>query len=353
MTKPSQVRPRHLQIIGPVGSGKTCTCVRFGERFEVQAKKLGVDLKHLHVNLRLLGGSRVVLYRNIVQQAAPEVYSTSLSAEELLYQLVKQLKEAKKYIIFTLDEIDYFLNLAKDSRIIYDLTRLDEIAGPGEPCGLLGLIFTARSKDFYKKLDEAELSSLGRVPLEFERYSSHEVYDIIGQRASEGFNVGKVSDEVIEYVADITGGPTVKGDIRYALDLLLFSGTLAEHEGASRVTAEHVRRVVSRTLPSITTEDVVNLPEKGKLVLLAVARALKSKKTPYASLREIRGTVGVVCEEHSVKVFEDVEEVLEDLADRGIVDVKSLTEVGISGAPVEELSAFLDDLISRVKESIA
>lgn len=347
------MRPRYLQIIGPVGAGKTCTCVRFGDMFEERAKKLGLDLKHLHVNLRLLGGSRVVLYRNIVQRATPEVYSASLSAEELLYHLVNHLKATKKYLLFTLDEIDYFLNLSKDSRVIYDLTRLDEIAGPGEPCGVLGVIFTARGKDFHKKLDEAELSSLGRVPLELKPYTSKQVYDIIRQRASEAFNAGRLTDEVMEYIADITGGPTVKGDIRYALDLLLFSGTLAEHEGASRVTAENVRTVVSRTLPTITTEDVVDLPEKGKLVLLAIARSLKSKKTSYTSLREIRGTLGVVCEEHSAKVFEDVEENVQDLADRGIVDVKSLTEVGISGAPVEKLSAFLDDLISRVKDSIA
>jgi len=81
-----------VQIIGGVGSGKTAVTRLFGDRFEAEAKKARVDLKHVYVNLKLHGRSRVILYRYLVQQAAPEAYSTSLSAEELLYELVRYLR---------------------------------------------------------------------------------------------------------------------------------------------------------------------------------------------------------------------------------------------------------------------
>lgn len=37
---------------------------------------------------------------------------------------------------------------------------------------------------------------------------------------------------------------------------------------------------------------------------------------------------GVVCEEYELKPFEDIEEQIQDLADRDIVNIKSLTEIG-------------------------
>ena len=92
LSAPAETHLKTVQIIGGVGSGKTAVTRLFGDRFEAEAKKARVDLKHVYVNLKLHGRSRVILYRYLVQQAAPEAYSTSLSAEELLYELVRYLR---------------------------------------------------------------------------------------------------------------------------------------------------------------------------------------------------------------------------------------------------------------------
>lgn len=344
---PSRSFLKILQIIGDVGSGKTVTTFRFGEDFQKEAIRRKINLKHIYLNPKVHGASRIILYRYLVQEAAPEVFSANLSAEELLTELIKHLQRSNRYLLITFDELDYFVKHSKES-VTYDLTRLNEIS-PGRSVGVLGVVFTARSTKFQERLDKAELSTLGAFPIRFKPYSSKEIFDIIYARAIEAFQPKAISTDVLEYIADITAKYPVNGDVRYALDLLLYSGTLATNEGAESVNIEHIRKVMNATHPSIAEEDILNLSEEGKIVLLAIVRALRGAKSPYVSLKNIRSTCGVVCEEYNLKSIEDIEEHVQDLADREIVDIKSLTSIGISGVPTEALESFLDSLMERIK----
>jgi len=342
---------RVAQIVGGVGTGKTVTTIRFGESLEGEARRRKISLTHVYINLKLQGGNRVLVYRYLVEKGAPSIYSTSLSAEEMLRNLVKYLQAENRYLLISLDEVDYYVRHYSREPLLYDLTRIGELS-PGEPCGVVGLIVTARNREFYKGLDRAELSTLGRNSIDFAPYTSGQIFDILAQRVEEAFRPGVVTDEVLEYVADVTARPPVNGDVRHALDLLLYSGNLAENRGSGRVLLDHVRRVHGETYPMITSEDIMNLEDRKKIVLLAVARALKTKRTAYVSLRDIRETLSVVCEESDVKPIDHAEEYVQDLSDRGIVDIKSLTSIGISGIPTEDLDRFLDNMIERVKSEL-
>jgi cell division control protein 6 len=217
---PSRTFLKSLQVIGPAGTGKTSTVLKFGRGLESEARRNGVSIQHVYVNLKLQGGSKVVLYRYLLQNATPEVYSSSLSAEEMLRVILQQLQESKKYLIITLDEIDYFIKSTRDTSVVYDLTRLNEI-NPSKPSNVLGVIFIAKSKGFHDKLEKSELSTLGRTAIEFTPYRPAEIVDILETRSVEAFNPGVVSEGVLEYIADLTASPPVGGDIRYALDMLL------------------------------------------------------------------------------------------------------------------------------------
>ncbi|OYT46522.1 hypothetical protein B6U84_00330 [Candidatus Bathyarchaeota archaeon ex4484_40] len=59
----------------------------------------------------------------------------------------------------------------------------------------------------------------------------------------------------------------------------------------------------------------------------------------------------MICEEQGRRPVEEFEEKLQDLIYRGIVDMKSLTEFGISAAPVTDLERFLDSLLERLEET--
>jgi cell division control protein 6 len=336
-----------VQVVGGVGTGKTCTAIRFGGVMEKEASRHRVELTHVYVNGKVDGANRYTLYRRMLEKASPSIASRSLSPEEMLTQMVKQLRSGGRHVLITFDEVDYYCKHSRE-HVIYDLTRLNETA-PGESCNVLGVIFIARDFSFHKLLEPAEVSSLGLGVVNFPRYSSDQIRDILVDRVELAFKPGRVSDEVLDFVSDITAKHPINGDVRVGLDLLLYAGNLAENMGYDRILPDHVRRVYGETCPAITTEDISSLSETGKLVLLGLARALKATKTPYTSLREVREYYRVACEEYNVKPAEDLEEHVQDLIDRGIVDMKSLTKLGISNVPAEDLERFLNGIIQRLR----
>ncbi|MFQ6011077.1 MAG: Cdc6/Cdc18 family protein, partial [Nitrososphaerales archaeon] len=302
LENPSQTHLQVAQIVGDVGSGKTVTSIHFGELLQLEAEKKKISLKHIYLNPKVHGSSRITLYRYLVRHAAPEVFSQSLSAEELLTELVTYLQANDSFVFITLDEVDYYIKHSKDS--IYDLTRLNEIS-PGKSVGVLGVIFTARSTKFHEKLDRAELSTLGNFPIAFPSYDPGQLHDILQERVNDGFQDGVITSDVLEYIADIAAAPPIKGDVRYALSLLLYAGNLALSTGSDKITMDIVRSVASATHPSITDEDILNLSEKGRIALLALVRALRDSRTAYSTLREIRSICGMICEEIGTKPFDD------------------------------------------------
>lgn len=340
---------RVVQAIGPAGTGKTSTLRLFGQEFEEEAKALRIDLKHVYVNLKLEGGRRVVLYRSLLSKVDPALSSGSLSAEEMLRNLTSYLRDERKRLLLTVDEIDYFVKrYGGEEKVIYDMTRLNELT-PDRPCGVVGITFLARDASFRDTLDRAELSSLGRGSIEFPPYTSSQVFEIIRKRAEEALEPRAFSDEVLELIADVTSRPPVQGDMRYALDLLLYSGNLAESQGADAIRPEHVRRVHAETDHAVTSEDILNLNEEERIVLLGLARALSSKNASYVTLKEIRSFTAVAVEEFGRTPLPEVEEQVQDLKDRGFVDVKSLTQIGIGGVPAQQLGRLLEGIMERVR----
>jgi len=346
---PSSSTLRPIQIVGGIGTGKTCSTIRFADEFQVKARQRRINFKHVYVNLKLQGSSEPVLYRYLLDNAAPEIRTGNLSADEMLYQLVKYLNSRNTYLIISLDEIEYFMKHTK-AHIIYDLTRINELT-PNLPCRIVGLIVISRGTDYYTLLDRSELSTLGRSYVEFKPYSTEQIIDILSFRTEEAFQGGSVPDSVIEFIADVTAAKPVHGDIRYALDLLLYAGNIADNQGSETVKLDYVRRVHGEIYHQITSQDIIDLPETEKFVLLAVARTLRSKRSAYVSFEEIKGTCDLVSEEQSVNL-KDIDYAVQDLGHRGIIDIRSLVRIGISEIPTNELIKYLDNLIGRIQNDI-
>lgn len=321
-----------LQIIGEVGTGKTVSLLKLSRDYG------GERIKFAYLNPRQHGTSRVLLYRQICRSLAPEAYSSSYSPEELLQAAVRGLTKQNAKGVIMFDDLDYFLVRSKEP-VVYNLTRLYEIF-PLEKLPITLVIFTAKSLKFRDYLERSELSSLGNRVLFFERYSREQIFDILQKRAEEAFLPGRVDEKVLEFISEITASPPINGDIRYAIDLLLNSGLACEAEGCSKITVDHVRKVVSITSPYITQEDIASLDEGLKKALLAVVRALKTSQEPYVSLDKIYTTYSEISREKDG--LKDLVEKLQELDSRGIIEVKGLTKIGITGAPLESLASFLE-----------
>jgi len=338
------------QLIGPVGTGKTSTALRFGENVEKTASGKGFTVRHIYLNGKLEGTTRFTLYSSILDKIAPGISTRSLSPEEMLRRLVHLLEENKEYVLITVDEIGYILQSSKE-RLVYDLTRLNELT-LGKPSRILGVNFIARDVSFHNFLEPSERSTLGRIIVDFPRYSGEQIKDILSIRVKEAFKPRKVDDDVLSFVSDVTAKPPVNGDLRMGLDLLLYAGILAENDGYDRVLLDHVRRVHGETNLGITTEDILYMDEDERLVLWGLVRALRTNKTAYVSLGDIRLDYRVVCEEHGAKPVEEIEGYVQDLIYRDIVDMKSLTEFGILGISTKDLDLFLDMIVEKLKRGM-
>jgi cell division control protein 6 len=334
-----------LQVIGVAGIGKTTTVTKSVKQVEQDFTKNRLSLKTAYINLKLQGGNKFAIYRFLLERLAPDLPSQGLSAEEMLRYLLRYLRDNRQYALIVMDEIDYLVKTSKDTGIIYDLTRLNEFE-PDRPCNIKGVVFIARSTDFYSRLDPAELSTLGRVPIEFPRYTLEQASDILASRAEQAFNPKAIGSDVIDKVAKITTSAEVNGDVRYALDLLLYAGNLAESQGANRVTLEHVRKVHGQTHPSVTTEEIEQLSKSQLVSLMAVVRALKSRKKQYVELKDVRLHAAELAEQLDMKKM-DVEDYLDDLKARRLIEVRSFKEIGLHGAALAELEPVL---MARIKQ---
>ena len=328
-----------MQIVGPAGIGKTSTVLATMRLLDDQFEKNRLKMKVAYVNLKLQGGNKYAIYRFILEKIAPELPAQGLSAEEMLRFLLRYLIENKIFAFIVLDEIDYLIKITKDSGIIYDLTRLNEF-DPDSPCHVKGVIFVARSTEFYSKLDQAELSSLGRVPIRFPMYSLKQVGDILSKRCSEAFRPRIVGSDLIDKVSEITVSSDVKGDIRYSLELLLYAGNLAESNNAGAVSLEHILKVHSQIHPSLTLDQIRELSKNQLVTLLAVTIAMRVRDKNYVDIREIRSHAIAICEDLKIRKLE-VEDYLDDLRTKNIIEIRSLKEIGIHSVSVDELQAVL------------
>ncbi len=342
---------RKIQLIGGVGTGKTCSSLRFLKEIKRKAEKLNVNLKTVYLNLRFFREcSRVVIYRNLLKKVAPEIYSSSLSASEILSNLFRYLKNKKTYLLLVFDEVDYFVEKG-GQEALYEITRFNEFE-PELGNVFIGMVFIARKENYMQKLDSATVSSLGRNKISFPKYDFNQLVDILKERRKESFIPGVLPDDLIGYIADLTLAYPVNGDVRYALDLLLSAGILAESEGSSKIEMKHISLAYERSHYPLTSEEIFSLSIHEKLVLLSLVKALMRDKTPYVTLSRFKLAYKLTCEEAKVKQKEDFERELQSLCDRGFVEIKSLTKIGLKGIEASKLYNLLKE-VTEVEEKNA
>jgi cell division control protein 6 len=359
-SSPSESFLQTVQLVGPLGSGKTSVMQVFGRSLEQEAdmasRSSDWKFKHVYINLKEHGGSRITLFRYLLEVVAPGSNSLGISAEEVLTRILGYLRQKKLYVLLSLDEVDVWLkkNEKDGPAVIYDLTRLNENT-PDGVCNVVGIIFTARSTGFHDILDDAEKSTLGRIPIYFRPYSEREIEDILSDRVNSAFHSGAVSDELLHFVANTATTPPNSGDARYALELLRYAGNYAEAQGATKVTVEHVRSAISQMYPTITQEDIMRLPGPDyALALIAVVSSLRNSRATYCSFKEIK-TEAEILERTRAKnlngssISERLDELLQELVDRRIIQMQSFREIGIQGAPLDSLYRLLVSVLDRME----
>jgi cell division control protein 6 len=305
-----------VHVYGRIGTGKTVLCNRLGEDLMREASEMGKKLKYVNINLAYTPKPYHVMSR--LMQGVMGASGQGLSPEDMLAQVVEALKGEDCKLILALDEVDTYINEGRDPKIFYMLPRVHEL-DPGA-AGRISLIYISRSLEWMGRLDAATLDTLGRTAaVQLEEYGAPEVRDITGYRAEEAFFPGAVPEEIIDFIAEIS---TDYGGVRYALELLLEAGSLAEGEGASAVKAEHVRNAHA-SIPKGTNGPIYPgmLSLHKQLLLKAIIDGLQARGDPYLNFEDVYSSYAAMCEwnmreaedEHTIKTY------LEDLSLEGYI----------------------------------
>ncbi|HJX04506.1 MAG TPA: AAA family ATPase [Thermoplasmata archaeon] len=314
---------QNVVLMGSVGTGKTATAKRFCIDLKDYAEKHQKAVDWVLVNCRQRNSeSSAVLH--IVNHFQPNFPDRGFSITEMLRILRKDLEKRKVHLIIVLDEADVLLKKA-GSDIIYKLTRFEEEGVDSRELVSLMLI---SQKNIFDLLDPASTSTFKRTNLiEFGKYTSEELRDIVAQRAALAINDDCIDDDSIDLIAEIS---SEWGDARFAIEILEKAGMLSDEEGAGKIGVEHVRAAKAEAYSSVTESKLAGLDTHQKLALIAIAKTAKGKA--FVTTGEAEKAYRVTCEEFSEKARAHTAfwGLLKDLDMLGIVSAKK-SGPGISG----------------------
>jgi cell division control protein 6 len=279
-------------ITGDVGTGKTALAQRFGADITLEANKLGVNLRYVHVNCREYRGKLFLILQHALAVFRPSFPKRGYSAEEVLSTLVQSLDEENTFMILTLDEFGSLIE-REGSEAVYKLTRLQEMR-PNKP-QRISLICILRDLKSTERLDASAKSTLQRNVISLEKYSQEQLTDILNDRVQMAFEPSTVSEDVVSLTAELAFSES--GNARFAIELLWRAGKYADAEGLGIVSPECLRKAVSSIIPTLRKSELASLELHEKLFLLGVARLFKESQKAYASLSEVEKAYAVVCEE--------------------------------------------------------
>jgi len=124
-------------------------------------------------------------------------------------------------------------------------------------------------------------------------------------------------------VAELSAGKSYNpGDCRFALDILLTSGLIADAELADYVSIEHVRKATRENFDGISTEDLMALDGHIMLTPIGSAQALVFNKTSYVSIKDVYEYYVIACEGREIQPlsYSKIKEYVKDLHFRGLVN---------------------------------
>jgi len=342
-------------LVGGVGVGKTVTARVFGRELSSLARERGVNLRYVHVNCHR-DRTLYEVVAEIVRQIGAPIPLRGLSPREMMLALLNYMERNDIYALITLDEFDYFVNVAGNDAVYFIVRLYDEYPDVKKR---ISFIFITRDLTALSQLDPTTESYILKHIITFERYTSKELYDILDMRRREAFYEGTVDDEVLWYIAEAEGvDKGGEGNARAAIEALLRAGEAADYEGSHKVTIEHVRKALSYVQPDIVRiADVLPYLQLHELLILKAAiRVLRRKGEPYARIGEVEEEYRNICGLYGLepRKHTQVYEYVNNLKKMGVIEAR-VSGKGFRGrstlisidVPLDALEKQVDELIEK------
>jgi len=253
--------PRNLFIYGKTGTGKTSTTKHVIDKLLQVKEKYKVGVDSVYINCRMLNTKYQVLLK-CAEFCNPRRNFIGFPFSVLIDAVIQYAKRDRLNLIVVLDEIDKVKNL---DDLMYSLTRANEALEAGH----IGIIGITNNVTFKKELDPRSRSTLCEEEIVFPPYNANQLQAILKQRVKLSFKDNAVDDAAVNLASAMAAQES--GDARYALNLILKAGEIADDEGVKKVNDDYVSRARKAVEEEIVYEMIVNLPEHEKIVLYAIA----------------------------------------------------------------------------------
>jgi len=277
-------QPSNVFIYGKTGTGKTAVVKLVGSKLIEKGRETNRLIDFIYINCEVVD-THYRLLQNIANQLInswkDRIPFTGLPTDEVYLRLREIMDEKKRVAIIVLDEIDKL----KGDEALYTLSRMNGDLSNAK----VSLVGISNDLKFTEFLDPRVKSSLGEENMVFYPYNAQELQDILEQRAKAALKPGVLSDSVIPLCAALAARE--HGDARRALDLLRIAAELAERENAKKVTDRHVRKAMHKIELDHIAEVVKTLPLHSKILLLAILREEKKRKSMGMNLSLTTGEV--------------------------------------------------------------
>ncbi|MGM0405512.1 MAG: Cdc6/Cdc18 family protein [Thermoplasmatota archaeon] len=330
---------------GSVGTGKTATAKRFCMDFKDYAHDEGKKLEYVFVNCRRSSNNGQVMWK-IISKFDKGFPDRGFSVGEMMEILNKHIKKKGVHLVVILDEVDVLIK-KEGSELIYLFSRFDDESLT--PKGSVSLILISQ-KNALEFLEEGALSSFKRGNrVNFPRYDSDELYDILDQRSLLALYPDSIGDEELKLLSDIA---SKRGDARLGIELMEKSALLSEEKGEDKIDAEGIRRAKAEVDPHFTENRIRSLNDQERVILLAATRRLKNKA--YTTTGELEEQYKVTAEEYGLTPLGHTQfwKYIKSLTKEGLLDSKTVsigsgrtTKITVSDIPAKVLESKLETMI--------
>ncbi|MBU7018784.1 MAG: ORC1-type DNA replication protein [Theionarchaea archaeon] len=303
--------PVNALILGPCGTGKTTSVKLVFEDVETSSEKI----VPVYINCQFNPSpfqTFCQIYRKVVGQAPPE---TGVPLARIQNVIMKKLQKEKKCLVVALDDIDHLFFDKYANEILYDILRAHE-KYEGVRTGVFGIL----SDNEFRFILAAKVNTIfNPSEVYFLPYTRSQTYEILRDRVREGLVEGVLSDELLDYITDIT---IEAGDLRVGIELVYRSALEAEADASRKVKKEHVDRAYAVEAKTIHLKRILQglgSAEKTLLKILAENRGEMLSKDLFAHFEDRTGL--------KIKKYDAVVGKLEALR---IIDAPYVKKVGRS-----------------------
>lgn len=278
---------RKITIQGEVGIGKTVIAKTFGKMLLMSADKRGLNISYVHINCRKEKTPYNILNR-ILSNLNCNIPKRGYSPQELTHYLEDYLKKTRKYLVLTLDELNYLQK--SHFNLIYSLSRCNESSFDNE--NYLSLIIIVRNLALLGNLDDSTKSTLQGNILSLKKYTQSQIVDILTDRVKISIRAEVFSPELIHFIASNIEG---LGDIRKGLNIIRNATKIAESQEREKVTKDIIEMSLQNTIPNLQVDVLDTFNQHQNMVLFTIIQFVINNCEQEITFSDIENTYLEMC----------------------------------------------------------